>query len=95
MPDRFNADFSAQYQFDLVNKIKGKIFLEIYNLFDTKNEYSVFSTSGRANSSLDIKEQKENFRSDFSTVEEYFYRPDFYSAPRRIKIGLGFNFNSL
>ena len=92
MPSRFNADFSLHYNFNITKKIKTKFYLEVYNLFDNLNENAVFSTTGRANSSLDVETLKENYRSDFTTLEEFLYRPDYYSQPRMVKVGLSFNF---
>jgi len=63
------------------------IFAKVYNLFDTKNELDVFSSTGRANYSLEA-----NYSGPprgINTIEEYFTRPDFYSAPRQVVIGFG------
>lgn len=61
------------------------VFAKVYNLFDTQNELDVFSDTGRAGYTL----QHDIPRGDVNTVEEYYTRPDFYSAPRQIVLGLG------
>ncbi|MBM2841545.1 MAG: Outer rane receptor protein, mostly Fe transport [Bacteroidetes bacterium] len=61
------------------------VFAKVYNLFDTQNELDVFSDTGRAGYAL----QHDTPRGDVNTVEEYYTRPDFYSAPRQIVLGLG------
>ena len=66
------------------------VFLKVYNLFDTKNELEVFTDTGRATSSLE--EQYAGQPRGINTTEEYYTRPDFYSAPRQVVIGAGFTF---
>lgn len=63
------------------------IFAKVYNLFDTQNELNVFGDTGRAGYSLE-----QNFSGrprGINTLQEYFTRPDFYSAPRQIILGFG------
>ena len=66
------------------------LFAKIYNLFDSENELDVFSDTGRAGYSLEA-----NFTGrprGINSVQEYYTRPDFYSAPRQIVVGAGFSF---
>lgn len=66
------------------------LYAKIYNFFDTLNELDVFSDSGRAGYSLE-----ENYSGQprgINTIEEYYRRPDFYSAPRQVLVGLGVTF---
>lgn len=63
------------------------VFAKIYNVFDTMNELDVFSDTGRAGYSLEA-----NYTGrprGINTTEEYYVRPEFYSAPRQIVVGLG------
>ena len=66
------------------------LFSKVYNLFDTKNEHDVFSDTGRAGYSLEA-----NFTGrprGINTIQEFYTRPEFYSAPRQLVLGLGFSF---
>jgi hypothetical protein len=63
------------------------VFAKIYNVFDTKNELDVFSDTGRAGYSLEA-----NYTGrprGINTIEEYYVRPEFYSAPRQVVVGVG------
>lgn len=82
------------YTFDLkLNKrlsyagLDYSLFLNVYNLFDRRNEVNVYSTTGRATYDLDAQKASDN-PSRPNTVEEYVTRPDFYSEPRKIQAGV-------
>lgn len=66
------------------------IFIKVYNLFDTKNELDVFSDTGRATYS--VQANYEGMPRGINTIQEYYTRPDFYSAPRQVIVGLGISF---
>lgn len=66
------------------------IFAKIYNLFDTENELNVFTDTGRANYSLQAG--LAGRPRGINSIEEYYTRPDFYSAPRQVVVGLEFSF---
>ncbi|MFA6456148.1 MAG: TonB-dependent receptor [Bacteroidota bacterium] len=62
------------------------IFAKVYNLFDTENELNVFGDTGRANYS--VQAGFSGRPRGINSLEEYYTRPDFYSAPRQIVVGL-------
>ncbi len=63
------------------------IFLKVYNLLDTGNEFDVFTDTGRAGYSLEANYSGEP--RGINTIDEYYTRPEFYSAPRQLLLGLG------
>jgi outer membrane receptor protein involved in Fe transport len=67
------------------------VFLKIYNLFDTANELNVFGETGRAGYTLELTRAQEPPRG-VNTLQEYFNRPDFYSAPRQVILGASVSF---
>ncbi len=67
------------------------MFLKVFNLIDTANEDEVFSDTGRAGYTLELTRAQELPRG-VNTLEEFFTRPDFYSAPRQIVLGASFEF---
>ena len=86
-----------QYTFDLrahkVFKIGGleySIFLKVYNLFDLKNEIKIYSDTGRAGYTLAYR--YAGMVRGVNTLEEYFNRPDYYSEPRRVILGMSLGF---
>ena len=86
------------YNFDLkiskglkINNYNGKIFININNLLDTRNEISVYGDTGRANRT--IEQVRANIISPYEpmrphSLDNYFSRPDWYSEPRSIQLGL-------
>ena len=88
-PVNINFDLKAEKTFEIAGT-RLSAFLYIFNLLDQKNEYSVYGSSGRANADLNTK-----FAGDIiglNTLDEYVNNPSFYSAPRQIRLGLGFGF---
>ena len=65
--------------------------LKVFNLFDTLNEIEVFGDTGRAGYTLELTRNQQAPRG-VNTLEEYFTRPDYYSAPRQIVIGASISF---
>ncbi|HRI45742.1 MAG TPA: TonB-dependent receptor [Ignavibacteriaceae bacterium] len=88
-PQTLNVDLRADKVFDL-GGLRINAFLLIYNLFDIKNEYGVYGTTGRATNDLNVKEAGEII--GLNTIEEYVKNPAMYSTPREIRLGFGFGF---
>ena len=91
-PDVFYINLNVFKTFKLFNQ-KMKIFTKIYNLFDNMNEITVYTSTGtakfpyRTNANRQILEQNPNF-----TIKEIDLRPDYYSEPRRVILGLSVYF---
>ena len=66
------------------------MFLKVFNLFDARNVNTVFSSTGRADFTSDIlfagRVQGVN------TLDEWYSRPDYYTEPRRVQVGLNIAF---
>jgi len=60
----------------------------VYNLLDIRNEVSVYSDTGRSGYSLIPTYTSEDPNWQYNTLEEYLYRPSYYSSPRQIRIGV-------
>jgi outer membrane receptor protein involved in Fe transport len=67
------------------------VFLKVYNLFDTANELNVFGDTGRAGYTLELTRAQEAPRGA-NTLQQYYTRPDFYSAPRQVVVGASLGF---
>jgi outer membrane receptor protein involved in Fe transport len=67
------------------------IFLKVYNLFDIANELNVFTDTGRAGYTL-AETQAQAAPRGVNTIDEYFTRPDYYSAPRQVLLGATIDF---
>jgi outer membrane receptor protein involved in Fe transport len=89
-PAVFNMDLYLTKYFNLFGK-KISLFAKVYNLLDTENEIDVFSDTGRAGYTLELTRAQEAPRG-VNTLEEFFTRPDYYSAPRQIVVGATLTF---
>jgi outer membrane receptor protein involved in Fe transport len=89
-PTFFNVDLNIVKYFNLAGlSLSG--FIKIYNLFDTANELNVFTDTGRAGYTLD-ETRPQAPPHGVNTIQEFFTRPDFYSAPRQILVGASVDF---
>ncbi|MGC8652866.1 MAG: TonB-dependent receptor [Candidatus Kryptoniota bacterium] len=69
------------------------LFMRIDNLLDTKNAYTVYNDTGEPNFSLVEQRLIEiNPPQRVSTVQDWYTRPYYYSAPRRIQFGITYSF---
>ena len=68
------------------------LFLRVYNLFDRKNEKEVFTDTGRAGYTLAPLYTGGLRPRGLNSLDAYYIRPDYYSAPREINIGFTFRF---
>jgi len=91
---------SSNFRIDLklfkqirVGTINGKFYINIYNLFDRRNELTVYGDSGRSDQT--IEESRAEIISPFeplrpNTISEYYNRPHWYDEPREIQFGFQF-----
>jgi len=89
-PAYFNVDLYVTKYLELFGQ-QFSVFLKVYNLFDTANEIDVFGDTGRAGYTLELTRAQEAPRG-VNTLQEFFTRPDFYSAPRQLSLGASVNF---
>ncbi len=97
-PIRANVDLLVEKSFDIYTTIV-TLFIKVFNLFDTLNENLVYDDTGRATYTLqDTKggpEETNRLSREISGVHsatEYFVRPNYYSAPREVRVGLSLEF---
>ncbi|NUN08361.1 MAG: TonB-dependent receptor [Ignavibacteriaceae bacterium] len=86
-PTFFNVDLRAykDIQFDFM---KMSIFLRVYNLLDTKNQFGVYNDSGTADFTIDeFLRRQQNLPELVNSLDEFYRNPSFYSEPRRIELG--------
>jgi len=68
------------------------IYVDVYNLLDTRNEIIVYPTTGRANKDLNEPSDAEkatmyNSATRLNSIHDYFVHPEWYSAPRKVLVG--------
>jgi len=91
-PANYTLDFNGHYDFRLMNNLKLRLSLLIYNLLDTKNEMNVDSTTGRANQQIIRQADLISHRSNYNEYMDRVINPANLSAPREIKLGMGITF---
>jgi outer membrane receptor protein involved in Fe transport len=89
-PSFINVDLYLTKFFTVFNS-QFSVFLKVFNLFDTANEVEVFTDTGRAGYTLELTRTTQQPRG-VNTLEEFFTRPDYYSAPRQIVLGASVEF---
>jgi outer membrane receptor protein involved in Fe transport len=89
-PSFINVDLYLTKFFTVLNS-QFSMFLKVYNLFDTANEDEVFTAPGRAGYTIELTRTTQQPRG-VNTLEEFFTRPDYYSAPRQIVLGASVEF---
>lgn len=91
-PTTYTLDLKGHYDFDLGNAGRVRLSLSIYNLLDTMNELYVNSSTGRANTDIIYPVEIQTFRSNFNDIYDSIRNPYQFSAPREVKLGLGYMF---
>lgn len=93
-PLQTNVDLLVEKSFNLSDIIL-TAFLKVYNLFDTMNERSVYDDTGRATYTLQSTRSGAEATNLLAasnplikSADEYFVRPQYYSAPREVRLGL-------
>ena len=87
-PATFNVDMRAFYNFTLFGSIQVSAHMNIYNVFDIRNELTVYGDTGRSSYSLTPTYTPQYSGPMLNTLDEFLIVPSYYSAPRQIKIGL-------
>lgn len=83
-PVSFNVDLYAFKDLP-VGGVVPRVFVQVYNLLDNRNANAVFGDTGLP----DVTRDAQVLR---AYDAGYFVRPDFYSEPRRVQLGLQVNF---
>jgi len=91
-PAGTSVDFNGYYNLKLAGDLNLRLTLSVYNLLDELNENWVNPTTGRAYTAIVRESDLASHRSDFNEYKDTYQNPAMYSAPRRIKIGMGINF---
>lgn len=88
-PSTYNVDLRADKNLKVAG-LNLNVFLLVYNMLDIKNEYGVYSSTGRAFADLNTKWAGDIV--GLNTMEQYVNNPSMYSSPRQIRLGLNVGF---
>jgi len=87
-PPTYNVDLRAYYNFVFAKKFMISAHINVYNLFDFRNELTVYNDTGRSTYSLVPTYTPQYSSPYYNSLDQYLVRPDYYSAPRQIKLGI-------
>lgn len=90
-PSTMDVDMRSFYNFELMG-IGFSMHLNVYNLFDIRNELSVNNDTGRATYSLIPTYTPQVSGPGYNTLDQYLINPANFSSPRQIKFGISLNF---
>ncbi|MCJ7552817.1 MAG: TonB-dependent receptor [Ignavibacteriaceae bacterium] len=90
IPSKTNVDLQFNKDF-MIGETALSFFVRVFNLFDTRNEINVYRDTGRAGYTL-LSQYTPQYQGP-NTLDEFLNRPDYYSEPRRILLGVSYNFN--
>ncbi len=90
-PATLNFDLRLFKNFHL-DPLNLSLFLKVFNLLDRRNETTVYGETGRASATTASLGVGEVEGDRINPVSAYIVRPDFYSEPREIQIGMEINF---
>ncbi len=82
-PTTASLDLYAFYELN-AGVVRPRLFLQAYNLLDTRNANGVYGDTGLP----DVTFLNTSIQDDAG----YYVRPDFYSEPRRVQLGLSVSF---
>ncbi len=100
-PAQLSADLLFEKEF-LIWDYRLSVFMKVFNLFDNLNERYVYSDTGTATYTLAeirgegkvvdnyIKNKGET--KGLHSMADYFNRPNYYAAPREVRVGFSFSF---
>ncbi|MFO7444890.1 MAG: TonB-dependent receptor [Ignavibacteriaceae bacterium] len=92
-PTVFNLDLRVYKDFPIGETLVS-VFVKIFNVLDLDNPTTVYDNSGDPSFTFDkLDAEKVNYPVyNNLTLDDYYTRPDYYSEPRRIELGVSYNF---
>jgi len=91
-PEQIRVNLNAYYNLFSIKGTQGKLTLLVYNLLDRLNEVAVYSSTGRAYTTVTRESEINSHQSDFNDYWDAIRNPSMYSAPRMVKIGFEVTF---
>ncbi|MDZ7262513.1 MAG: TonB-dependent receptor, partial [candidate division KSB1 bacterium] len=92
LPNRKSVDVYINRMFHW-GSYEFTVFMNIYNLFDTRDETSVYGDTGTAEYTTTIDPLRIPYNPlRIGTIEDYVNQPSWYSEPREIQLGISLEF---
>ncbi|MBN1780394.1 TonB-dependent receptor [bacterium] len=92
LPSQKTVDLHINKRFP-VSGMYMDVFLNVYNLFDTRDEVTVYTDTGTAEYTTAVRPEQIGYKAErVAPVEDYVIQPGWYTAPRQIQLGLSLGF---
>ncbi len=92
-PAQINVDLTINRAFKLTTGSRFEIYMNVYNIFDARNQTAVYGDTGSADYTTNTDPSKIEYNANrVSTVEDVVTQPSWYSAPRQVEAGIIINF---
>jgi len=89
----FYINFDLNFAYSLkFSSVKTTLFTNIYNLFDIENSVNIYTDSGNAQYTRSMSRMTDDMVKSINTINDYYFRPDYRSAPRKVQIGIEVEF---
>jgi len=91
-PSQKNVDLTFRRMIPL-GRAEISLFCNIYNLFDNRDEVSVYGDTGTADYTTYVNPEKIGTNPGrIGTVEDYVLQPGWYTPPRQVQVGMSVGF---
>lgn len=91
-PDNYTVDLRL-FKNVTIDPLTFSIFLKVFNLFDRRNEIDIFTSTGRSTATpSQVGHGGIGGGGRVNSVANYLVRPDYYSEPREIQVGIEINY---
>jgi hypothetical protein len=91
-PATYSVDLRA-FKNVALGPLNVSLFLKVFNLFDRRNEITVYGQTGRATATPEaLGAENISGTNRVNPVDAYLIRPDYYSEPREIQVGAELEF---
>jgi len=91
-PSIVNVDFRVYKDFEFSTTVL-TVFLRVFNLLDFDNAVNIYTDTGDPYFTFaKLEAERINPTLYNNTLDELYTNPTYFSEPRRVEIGLGFNF---
>ncbi|MCU0413628.1 MAG: TonB-dependent receptor [Ignavibacteriaceae bacterium] len=96
-PTVINVDLRVYKDFEISTTVL-TVFLRVFNLLDFDNPVNLYTDTGDPFFTFAKLEAEKNVPSEYfsdvinNDLDQFYTNPTYFSEPRRVEIGLGFNF---
>jgi hypothetical protein len=92
LPNQKSVDLYFNRRIDMAG-LAWDLYINIYNLFDQRDQVNVYSDTGTAEYSTNIDPKDYGYDAKrIGTIQDYANQPGWYTSPRQVQIGLAVTF---